>query len=253
MIKLNNHIINVTVFPDKTSQVWKINTSILEHTVNCIKWDFENEGEFLQVAQLVDLIRSLSKARITLWMEYLPYARQDKEVSNATTFALPTFCKLLDSLNVDHIVTVDVHSDVPKKLLKTNFTNLVPLSTIERIADKLNTDYIVCPDKGATARYSTQINYPFITMNKERNQLTGELKMSGVVEKEVNLSNKSVLIVDDICDGGGTFILAAKELHRLGVKEVNLYVSHGIFSKGTTILEEAGIKNIYTKDGKVLD
>jgi len=58
------------------------------------------------------------------------------------------------------------------------------------------------------------------------------------------------MIVDDICDGGATFILLAKELYAAGAKEVNLFVTHGIFSKGLIPLYEAGIKRIFTQDGE---
>ena len=49
---------------------------------------------------------------------------------------------------------------------------------------------------------------------------------------------RNCLIVDDICDGGGTFIPLAKKLKNAGAKTVTLYVTHGIFSKGLDPLKE---------------
>jgi ribose-phosphate pyrophosphokinase len=66
-----------------------------------------------------------------------------------------------------------------------------------------------------------------------------------------NLKNKSVLIVDDICDGGRTFIEAAKLLYIEGVNNVYLYVTHGLFTKGIQILYDAGIKRIFTYKGEI--
>ena len=47
-----------------------------------------------------------------------------------------------------------------------------------------------------------------------------------------NVEGKNCLIVDDICDGGRTFTDLAKKLNDKGAKELYLFVSHGIFSKG---------------------
>jgi ribose-phosphate pyrophosphokinase len=56
------------------------------------------------------------------------------------------------------------------------------------------------------------------------------------------------MICDDIADGGKTFIELAKSLNGI-VKDINLYVSHGIFSKGLKVLHDAGISKIFTKEG----
>jgi len=60
-----------------------------------------------------------------------------------------------------------------------------------------------------------------------------------------------VLIIDDICDGGRTFIEITKLLLQAGVESVSLHVSHGLFSQGIDVLKEAGIKTVYTAKGKV--
>ena len=59
------------------------------------------------------------------------------------------------------------------------------------------------------------------------------------------LSNRRILIVDDICDGGATFVGLAKELRAAGAKKVYLYVTHGIFSKGLPL---EGIDKVFTTD-----
>ena len=45
------------------------------------------------------------------------------------------------------------------------------------------------------------------------------------------------MIVDDICDGGQTFIELAKALEKQGAHQIFLYVTHGIFSKGLDTLK----------------
>jgi len=60
------------------------------------------------------------------------------------------------------------------------------------------------------------------------------------------IKGKDALIVDDICDGGATFIGLAKELLILGANSVSLFVTHGIFRSGTDIIFESGISKIIT-------
>lgn len=58
---------------------------------------------------------------------------------------------------------------------------------------------------------------------------------------------KPILVMDDICDGGATFISLAKEIkaHELyNDQELWLYVTHGIFSKGKQTLLDAGYSKI---------
>jgi ribose-phosphate pyrophosphokinase len=103
------------------------------------------------------------------------------------------------------------------------------------------------PDKGALIKYKDMYNFPYIYGNKTRDQETGHILDYQLVG---DCDGQRVLIVDDICDGGMTFQLLARDLLAAGAKEVNLFVSHGIFSKGLKPLREAGIKNIYTKEGE---
>lgn len=67
------------------------------------------------------------------------------------------------------------------------------------------------------------------------------------------LNDKNILIVDDICDGGATFMLLTKDLYKRGAKSINLFVTHGIFSKGLKPLKEAGINRIFTAKGEAVD
>jgi ribose-phosphate pyrophosphokinase len=60
-----------------------------------------------------------------------------------------------------------------------------------------------------------------------------------------DLHGQTCFIVDDICDGGGTFAGTAKVLREKGAGKVNLIVSHGIFSRGPVI---ESIDTIYTTD-----
>lgn len=246
MIYLNLQPLNVTLFPDNTSQVWKLPKEILNSNTVEIDWEFNNEGEFMQLAQLKQLLDHHS-INTHLTLKYLPYGRQDKEVSNSTTFALRTFANLLNSLDFDHIAINDPHSEIALTLINNSYA-YYPTKNIENIIKLTESDIVCYPDKGALTKYSQVYDFPNIYGEKLRDQITGNITNYKLVG---NPKDCKILIVDDICDGGMTFILLSKQLMEAGAKEVNLFVSHGIFSKGIKILKEAGIKRVFTTDGEV--
>lgn len=258
MFKINGEKVNVTIFPDKTSQVWKL--PIIETTPKQfnIEWEFENESEVFHLIQLVTLIRHVRvPVPINLHMPYLPYGRQDKEVSNETTFALKVFGDVLKSLNLDKITTLDAHSNYLEKEL-SNFKSIYPEDALQNaIHESLEFDgnpnfKLAFPDKGARIRYGDKFtacsDKDFIIGNKVRNQTTGYIEKYEAIGQ---VKDQTILIVDDLCDGGATFIILTKELLRLGAKSVNLYVTHGIFSKGAKILFDSGIKRVFTSKGEI--
>lgn len=244
MIKLNGHIIYPTIFPDKTSQVWKIDPKFFHKDKNIVRWEFENESEFMHVAQLKTLLDTNYAFETILELPYLPYARQDKEVTNESTFALYTFIHLLNSLGFSKVCVFDPHNnDLTRHLINHIEITLPNISGIVKWANGATPVY---PDLGAAARY-VAVNKA-LYCEKVREPLTG--KITGVTVKG-KVQKKSYIIIDDICDGGRTFIEVAKKLYEGGAKEVHLYVSHGIFSKGLEPLREAGIERIFTRKGEV--
>lgn len=251
MIKLNDEPVQPTKFPDGTSQVWKLNSINRNNEICYLDWEFSHEAELFYLAQIVDLIRVENPvARINLHMDYLPYARQDKPISNNTSFALNTFAKILNSLKFDSVSAYDVHSKEAEYLIN-KFYNISPWDSVARVTHEVNPEVICFPDKGARDRYHRDLaflNKIHLFGEKTRDQLTGN-----IIDYKINgdVTDKSVLIVDDICDGGMTFILLAKELLTKGAGCVNLYASHGIYSKGLKPLREAGIKRIFNKYGEV--
>jgi phosphoribosylpyrophosphate synthetase len=256
MITLNGHEINVTMFPDKTSQVWKLpERDVLKskdttRTSHVVRWKFENESEFMHLAQLKFLLDTTG-IPVILYLPYLPYARQDKDVANDRTFALLPFAYLLNSLNFHYVHIDDPHSEVALSLIDSSTENY-PVEEVKELCSKENIDLLCYPDKGARTKYHKLFGpfFPHIYGEKSRDQSTGFITGYELIGSP---KDKNVLIVDDLCDGGATFKILAKDLLANGAKRVVLFVSHGIFSKGIDTLLESGIHKVYTwKDGKLV-
>lgn len=248
MILVNGTPLNVTLFPDNTSQVWKVKQiEIPDTNWVSITWEYSHEGEFMQLAQLKALLDAKGFGA-ALRIKYLPYGRQDKNITNETTFALTVFAHLLNSLDFKEIIIHDPHSLDAIKMIY-NSRAVYPKDMVLRLFDELEHNLLCYPDKGALTKYKEIYGCSYMYGEKVRDQLTGNITSYEIKGQPVK--GMKVLIVDDICDGGMTFKILAKDLLAAGATEVNLFVTHGIFSKGLRTLRESGINKIYTQDGEV--
>ncbi len=189
---------------------------------------------------------------IALDMPYIPYARQDRVCNKGESFSLKVFANLINDMNFDTVIVHDAHSTVATALIN----NVVEASQADIIAmdkelsNKLRSGkyVIVSPDAGAEKK-ALQVAQEFgcnmIRATKRRDISTGKIQEIGFIDPIPE--DRSFLIVDDICDGGGTFIPLAGELAKHNAKSVELYATHGIFSKGTQILLDC-FDTIYTTD-----
>jgi ribose-phosphate pyrophosphokinase len=252
MLYINGQPVPITLFPDNTSQCWKLPEEILTPNNQVgIEWRFSHEGEFMHLAQLKALLDEygvISKLKIS----YLPYGRQDKGTNNSTTFALFPFADLLNSLDFNDVEIVDPHSSMALDWIANSHATY-PIQKIKEVMAETGTTLVCYPDKGAVTKYTKVydelVGTAYIYGEKVRDQLTGNITSYQIVGDP---ANHNVLIIDDICDYGRTFILLAKDLLSAGAKEVNLFVTHGLFSGGTKVLKKAGINRIFSKDGEPL-
>ena len=204
--------------------------------------DYSMNG-FFALAQAVEVIkRNHSKYHITVIYPYLPYARQDRVFDPTSPFSLKTFTKLLSSLFVTKVYVWDAHSDVGPGLIN-NCTN-IPQHEIFAQCQVRSADLYISPDAGAYKKISKlPVASEVIALGTKIRNLTGNIIDTKIYGPTVE--GKHCLIVDDICDGGRTFIELAKKLKENGAACVELYVTHGIFSNGFDELRTC-IDRIYT-------
>lgn len=241
-----------TIFPDGTSQVWKLKELPEDFDPQYdelkILWLFENEGEIVHVCQLANLLEEMfDQESHTLVVPYLPYGRQDKKVGNTASFALHTFTSILYHANICRVETYDAHSSVETE---TYIESTKPDDFHRAI---FNHSVVVFPDKGAADRYGKSDAFKHVSKlycQKIRDQLTGNilgLELVGEENDLIALNGGDILIVDDICDGGMTFIKVAEAVNKVAAPRcIDLAVTHGLFSKGKAVLHDAGISKIYT-------
>lgn len=178
---------------------------------------------------------------INLLLKYFPYARQDRVCNPGEALSVKVFASLINDLNFNRVTILDPHSDVTPSLI--NKCTVIPQDLIMKDLDCLNERLVVAPDLGATKKVE-KLGVPYIQGFKNRDPHTGNLSGFSFTG---DVKGKDLLIIDDICDGGGTFLGLAKELYEGGANSIDLFVTHGIFSKGLDELTKV-FGTIYTTD-----
>ena len=247
-----NWTLTPTMFPDGTSQVWKLPEGIVQCSSVDVEWRFDSEREIIDLLSLSKLLKNQLN---TLHIPYLPYARQDKEISNTSTFNLEVFADLVNMMGFTRITSFDVHNPYKTENLIDNFHNIGPNEFHEEVVAVSKPDFIVFPDAGAAERYCNSgiAHIPKIVCDKVRDQMTGKILGHRILNAQGSntyLGRNSVirvLIIDDLCDGGATFVSVASMLRsQYDLVNISLCVSHGLFSKGRDHILNNGIDNLYT-------
>ncbi len=197
----------------------------------------------------IDALKRLDVAHIEVFIPYFPAARQDRVMVEGESLSVKVYADILNSLGLAKVHIYDPHSDVTPALLNNSRT-INNHSLVSKVVDHIGKDmYIVSPDGGALKKIHKVAahlqDYEVVECGKSRDVKTGRL--SGFKVPLDDLNAKACLIVDDICDGGGTFMGLAEELKARNAGPLYLVVSHGIFSKGLDKLK-GHFEIIFTTD-----
>lgn len=182
------------------------------------------------------------------YVPYIPYARQDRVMVPGEPLSSAVFGTLINLCGFDRIIVDDPHSDVSPSHIK----NVAIFEQYELALDILGPGFfddavIVAPDAGAikkVTKLAQKVNHREIGVGtKHRDLMTNNITDTTYAGPDVN--GKRVIMVDDICDGGRTFIELGKVLRANGAKEVVLYTTHGIYSYGADVFKDV-IDEVYS-------
>ena len=218
--------------------------------------------DLFQLAMWVNYIEEFKyetgrEIRVIVLLPYFPGARADR----GTPFGLHVYAEFLRRLMVDEIVVFDPHSDALFEQLLPQYSqpaligyNASDLFSLPHVRSQLP-EYtaVIAPDKGAVRRATSVANVlgvPVFEAEKIRDFETG--KISSVTLKNFTgaTDKDQFLVVDDICDGGGTFAALA-EHSGIPKDQIDLYVSHGVFSGAAAQVLPKHYRNIYTTNSYI--
>ena len=207
-----------------------------------IKSRLNNFKDLELICCAVASLQELGITKIHLATPYFLGSRSDRKFEEGSNNYLKTvICPIINSLGFKSVTVLDPHSDVLEACLNNfkkvnNFTLVDDALSYLIGEDEEDQIVLVSPDAGAykkvfdvAAEFS--IN-KIITATKVRDVKTGQILRTEIPTLDQH-ANLKYVIVDDICDGGRTFIELAKAIKgSRPTAELYLVVTHGIFSSG---------------------
>ncbi|RZL69366.1 MAG: ribose-phosphate pyrophosphokinase [Pedobacter sp.] len=208
-----------------------------------------------QLCLAVDALKRMQVEIADLYIPYFPAARQDRVMIKGEPLSVKVYADIINSLGFKKVIVFDAHSEVTPAVLN-NCEVITNHKFIAQVIEEIGKETIlISPDGGALKKIYKVAEFlggiEVVECSKSRNVKTG--KLSGFKVYADDLQGKDCLIVDDICDGGGTFIGLAEELKNKNAGKLYLAVSHGIFSKGFDDLGKSFERIFTTNSVKALE
>ena len=244
---LKRPILDTTIkrFPDNELYV-RINKDISNEHIIIVQTTYPDE-KIIELLLLQNAVRDAGATQITTIIPYYGYSRQDKKFKQGEPISAQVLAHHIE-IDTDKIITIDPH----KKYILDFFTKpakcVSAITEIAKFLQKKGADMLLAPDKGALGR--TQEAAAIIGCDcdyLEKTRIDGStVKME---PKNLDVTGKSVAIIDDIISTGGTMAMAIKELKKQEAKKVFAACTHGLFiGNAVEKLKKAGCDEIIATD-----
>jgi ribose-phosphate pyrophosphokinase len=225
--------IQITIFPDSQPHV-NIQDVAEGEEVKVI-CSLTDTSKLLQLLETANALDNLFAKKKILVLPYLMAARYDRLMVPGDSVDLKVIADLVNMCGFEKVYLYDVHSEAAFLLIKNAvaITNEVLVKTYNR-PDAV----LICPDAGASKKVGKYFGWnshikDIVYCSKNRELATGKLTLEILEPQEC--TNRNCVIIDDLCDGGGTFLAIAEKIKPA---HLTLIVTHGIFSKGFAALEK---------------
>lgn len=180
----------------------------------------------------IDALRRASTSRITAVIPYYGYARQDRKTDGRTPISAKLVANLISTSGADRVLTMDLHAGQIQGFFDIPTDNMVALPVMVDDITRRNDvskPMVVSPDVGGVVRarsFAKRIGADLAIVDKRR----PEAGVSEVMNIIGDVSGRKCILVDDICDSGGTLCNAAIALKEQGATAVSAYITHGVLS-----------------------
>ncbi|MFP3951326.1 MAG: ribose-phosphate diphosphokinase [Candidatus Bathyarchaeia archaeon] len=242
-------------FPDGEDYI-RIRAEVGGETAVLVQTTSPNpDVKLMQLLLMASTATDLGARRVIAVAPYLAYSRQDKRFKEGEALSLEVVLNLLESVGVDDLLVVDIHSERSLRRLESGKDLKVHnLSAIPLLADHLRGEgyqgaYSLSPDEGAvdlakTAAGILKGDYDYF--QKRRDRTTGDISMK---VKRLDVEGKKAAVFDDIISSGGTMSRAVKALKEQSASKVAAVCTHALFmSNAEERIEQAGADLILASD-----
>ena len=182
----------------------------------------------------LDALRRSSARRITAVIPYFGYARQDRKSGSRTPISAKLVANLITEAGANRVLTMDLHAGQIQGFFDIPVDNLfAEVLFAPDIRDRFRgrNIMIVSPDVGGVLRarlIATRLNCDLAIIDKRRER-AGVSEVMNIIGDVID---RDCILIDDICDSGGTLCNAAAALIANGAKTASVYTTHGVLSGG---------------------
>ncbi|WGH49974.1 ribose-phosphate pyrophosphokinase [Pseudoalteromonas phage vB_PtuP_Slicky01] len=190
---------------------------------------YDINRDLFRIGLVREALKQAGYNRVSLVLNYMPQARADRVFKPTNSLGVKVVADFINTLHFTTVYVLEAHSSKVIEYLDR-------VEVIDSILpfELKNKEYVYCaPDAGATERVKAKMpkGSVFLQAYKTRCPDTGHV-LSFDFDATIDIQGKTIVMVDDICDGGGTFVGLAARLKALGCAKVILSVAHGIFPRG---------------------
>ncbi|MDO5438555.1 MAG: ribose-phosphate pyrophosphokinase [Erysipelotrichaceae bacterium] len=188
----------------------------------------------MEILIAVDAFRRASAREITCIMPYFGYARQDRKARPRQPITSKLVADLISTAGADRVVMFDLHAAQIQGFFNCPTDNLTTIPMMGAYFKrhpkiKLKNTVVVSPDHGGTTRARTLaeiLEVPLAIVDKRRPQ--ANVAVANDVIGDV--AGKDCIVVDDICDTGGSLVASCDILKDKGAKDIYVAIAHPVFS-----------------------
>ena len=245
--------ISIHHFPDKESLV-TLPDAKSDHIIFYLSLDYPN-NKLIELLLACKTARKQGCKRLSLVAPYLSYMRQDKSFNSGEAISQKIIGQWLSEL-VDDIITVDPHlhriESLDTVIPNTNNQTLTASFNLGEFVKTLKKPvHLLGPDEESLQWVKQVAEISGSSYSVATKQRYSDTEVNIQLPKHVgqDYRNQHIILIDDVISTGHTVAQTATQLYTAGAKQVDVLVTHALFTKGAMeTLLSANIKNIWSSD-----
>ncbi len=208
-----------------------LNESVRGDYVFLVQSTFAPSDNLMELLLMIDAAKRASAYKVIAVVPYFGYARQDRKDKPRVSIGSKLVANMITAAGADRIITMDLHApqiqgyfDIPMDHLDSSAIFIPYIQQME-----LSNLIFAAPDIGSANRIreiASYFNAEMVICDKHRKR-ANEIASMVVIG---DVAGKDVILIDDICDTGGTLAKSAGLLKEKGAKTVRALCTHPVLS-----------------------
>jgi ribose-phosphate pyrophosphokinase len=205
-----------------------------------------SDQNLMELLIMLDTFRRASAERVTAVIPYFGYARSDKKDRPRVPIAAKLVANLITTAGAHRVLTIDLHASQIQGFFDIPVDHLFAAPVIVDYfrENPIENMVVVAPDTGGAERaraYAKRLDAGLALCDKRREKAN----VAEVMNVVGDVNGKNCLIIDDMCDTGGTICKVAEALRAAGAEKVYACFTHAVLSgKAVENLSGSGIEKI---------